>query len=229
MPSRLRSVQKERVLVIAPHMDDEAIPCGGTLLLHARAGSAVHVVFASDSSGGSADAEKRAQVRKARQAEVVAAKQILGYQTEEVIGLPDGQLVRHERALRERLTAAIAAFAPTQILCPFPADAHSDHQATALATGAAAHAAKFTGEVWAYEVWTTLWPNACVDISSVATDKERAIACYASQMQDRDYVSAILGLNRYRGLRHQVPLAEAYYACPLVEFLGLTAELDRLP
>ncbi len=228
MPSRLRTVQKERVLVIAPHMDDEAIPCGGTLLLHARVGSTVHVVFTSDSSGGSQNADARERVRTARLNEVAAAQKVLGYASQEVLGFPDGQLVQHERAMRERLTAAVGTFGPTQILCPFPADSHADHQATALATGQAATAASFRGEVWAYEVWTPLWPNVCIDITSVAAEKERAIACYASQLEDRDYVSAIMGLNKYRGLRHQVPFAEAYYACPPSEFCNLTASLDRL-
>ena len=42
MPSELRTVAKARVLVVAPHIDDEAIPCGGTLALHARVGSTVY-------------------------------------------------------------------------------------------------------------------------------------------------------------------------------------------
>jgi LmbE family N-acetylglucosaminyl deacetylase len=229
LPSRLRTVAKERVLVIAPHMDDEAIPCGGTLVLHTRAGSTVHVLFTTDSSGLSSDPAARAHLRATRQREVKAAQAVLGYQSAESLDFPDGALVKHEPALRERLRAAIAQFAPTQILCPFPADSHGDHQATAVATAHAAAAANFGGEIWSYEVWTPLWPNACIDITSVAAEKERAIACYASQLDDRDYLSAVLGLNRYRGLRHQVPLAEAYYVCPTSEFRTLTAALDRLP
>lgn len=229
LPSRLRSVQKERLLVVAPHLDDEAIPCGGTLLLHARAGSTVHVVFTTDSGGPSADPSARQTLRAARAEEAAAAKRVLGYASEEFFDFADGTLVRHEQALRDRLAHTIRSFAPTQIFCPFPADSHADHQATAIATGDAAVATGFRREIWAYEVWTTMWPNVAIDISEVAHEKERAIACYASQMEDRDYVGAIMGLNRFRGLPHRVSHAEAYYACPPPEFRKLTAKLDRLP
>src|SRR5687767_8694767 len=38
----------QRVIVIAPHPDDEAIACSGTILLHARSGDDVVVVIATD-------------------------------------------------------------------------------------------------------------------------------------------------------------------------------------
>jgi LmbE family N-acetylglucosaminyl deacetylase len=228
MPARLQKVQPGRVLVVAPHMDDEAIPCGGTLLLHAQAGSTVHVVFTTDSGGPSSDPTTRERLRRTRQAEAEAARRVLGYGSAESLDFPDGRLVQHEAAVAERLAAAMRAFGPSAVLCPFPADAHADHQATARAAGEAAAAAGFRGEVWAYEVWTALWPNVCIDITAVAAAKERAIACYASQTEDRDYGAAALGLNRFRGLRHQVSFAEAYYVCPPSEYRALTAQLDRL-
>ncbi|MEZ5964307.1 MAG: PIG-L family deacetylase [Planctomycetota bacterium] len=229
LPARLRALQKERVLVIAPHLDDEAIPCGGTLLLHAGLGSDAHVVFTTDSAGVSDEPTARQALRDLRRREAAAAKRILGYGSDEMYDFPDGRLVRHEDALRQRLVGSVRTFAPTQILCPFPADSHADHQATALATAHAVAAVGFSGEIWAYEVWTTLWPNVGVDISSVAADKQRAIACYASQLDDRDYVAAVMGLNRYRGLQHRVEFAEAYYVCSAREFGALAANLDRIP
>ena len=42
----------ERIVVLAPHMDDEVIGCGGTLARHIACGSHVTVVFLTDGRGG---------------------------------------------------------------------------------------------------------------------------------------------------------------------------------
>ena len=59
----------------------------------------------------------------------------------------------------------------------------------------------YTGEVWCYEIWSCLWPNIGVDISSAADIKREAINCYASQVAYVDYAEGALGLNRYRGMK----------------------------
>src|SRR5260221_14479107 len=51
-PAELIVPTAKRVLVVAPHMDDEGIPCGGTLILLAEQGAEIHVPFATDSSAG---------------------------------------------------------------------------------------------------------------------------------------------------------------------------------
>src|SRR5690349_15928527 len=45
MPVRLRTVERQRVLVVAPHPDDEVIAVGGTLALHQRASSEVLTLY----------------------------------------------------------------------------------------------------------------------------------------------------------------------------------------
>jgi LmbE family N-acetylglucosaminyl deacetylase len=57
----------------------------------------------------------------------------------------------------------------------------------------------YAGEVCCYEVWTSLWPNVGVDISSAIDTKREAVDCYASQVAHLHYVEGTLGLNRFRG------------------------------
>ena len=45
MPVKLRAIEKQRVLVVAPHPDDEVIAIGGNLALHQRLGSEVLTLF----------------------------------------------------------------------------------------------------------------------------------------------------------------------------------------
>jgi LmbE family N-acetylglucosaminyl deacetylase len=117
---------------------------------------------------------------------------------------------------------------PDLILCPFPADAHSDHMSCAAAVGRAASAGAPDATILAYEVWTPLWPNVAVDISTVAERKEETIRLYVSQIEDRDHAAAVLGLNRFRGLPHSVAFAEAFYRATPHAFVRLTAMLDEL-
>ena len=42
----------QRVLVIAPHPDDDVIGCGGTIRLHRRLGHSVFILYLSDGERG---------------------------------------------------------------------------------------------------------------------------------------------------------------------------------
>lgn len=228
MPVTLVEPVAGRILVIAPHMDDEAIACGGLLLLHKALGSEVRVVFVSDSSSAVRDPVIAERLREIRRAEMRQAREVLAFASFAECGFPDGSLVKHEAAIATRLAEELKTFAPTEVLCPFPVDGHADHQACALAFGAATRLAGWQGEVLGYEVWAPLWANMAVDIGTVAESKSASIHLYASQMADRDYAAAVLGLNRYRGLQHRVAFAEAFHRCTPAQFRDLVACLDRL-
>jgi LmbE family N-acetylglucosaminyl deacetylase len=226
LPVQLETLRRQRVMVVAPHMDDEVIGCGGTLLLHRSLQSEVRVVFVSDSSGAVDDPAVARNLRDIRRGEMMQVSDVLAFGSVVELGFADGSLMNHEEAIAARLADELHAFRPTQVLCPFPADGHADHQATAVALARASRVAGWQGEVLAYEVWSTLWPNMAVDIGAVADEKAHLIRMYASEMGDRDYAAAVLGLNRYRGMQHRVELAEAFHRCDAAQFRELTACLE---
>ncbi len=205
-------------------MDDEVIPCGGTLILLGEGGAETHVTYVSDSSGPAGD-PAAAEVRRG---EAQRVREFLRFATSTELGHPDGRLFKHEAAIAADLADQLSRLKPDLLLCPFPADSHSDHMSCAACVADAARAAGWDGAIWAYEVWTPLWPNISVDISTVAERKERAIRLYGSQLDDRDYAAAALGLNRFRGLTHSVDFAEAFFECRPAEFGGLAKLLDRV-
>jgi N-acetylglucosamine malate deacetylase 1 len=203
MPVKLRAVEKQRVLVIAPHPDDEVIALGGTLALHRVAGSDVLTLYVTldlPAADGSI----------VRKGEAERAARLLGFD-HRFLGFPDGSVSLHETAVAGAIADAIRSFRPDVIYCPFPGDHHRDHMSAAACTSLAVERSNYQGEVCCYEVWSNLWPNFGSDISSVVETKREAIACYASQVAYVAYADGALGLNRFRGMKLGVPYAEAFF------------------
>jgi len=217
MPVKLRAVQRQRVLVVAPHPDDEAIAIGGSLALHQRVGSDVLTLFVTLD----APAADGSIVRKG---EAEHAARLLGFDFR-FLNFPDGSVSLHEPAVARSIADAIRSFRPEVIFCPFPADHHRDHQSASACTGVAVTQSGYEGEVCCYEVWSSLWPNIGVDISSVADIKRQAIGCYASQVAYVPYVEGALALNRFRGVKLGVDYAEALFACRPPTFIELCRTL----
>ena len=92
-----------RMLVFAPHPDDEVLGCGGAILSHVAAGESVRVIIATDGAFGAADATAYAETR---QMESRAAAAVLGYGEPEFWGLPDRGLHADEALAQGRFDVA---------------------------------------------------------------------------------------------------------------------------
>jgi LmbE family N-acetylglucosaminyl deacetylase len=192
------------VLVIAPHPDDEAIGCGGTVCLHADRGDRVTAVFLTSGELGLKQLPPE-QACRVRDAEAEAAAQVLGLAGVSFLRLPDwgvgDEIERAAAALRPVLERAEAEL----VYVPHADDAHPDHVAAlpvlrAALAGASRGAGPVMPSVLAYEVWTPMGEFDHVeDITAVMRRKLKAVRCHASQMTEFRYDQAIRGLNRYRG------------------------------
>lgn len=205
-PARWRAVPPGRVLVFAPHPDDEVAGPGGCIALHRRQGDAVRVVVASTGSAG--DPERRfdaATYAARRERESRAGLVELGVEDAIYWGLPDNcELSESDREWgRQLAAAAVAAFAPTLVYVPWECEGHPDHHNLHTIVCAALQRTGFAGQVLGYEVWNAMVPDAVVDITEVAECKRRAIRAHASQTAYVDFEHAILGLNAYRSMVHQ--------------------------
>jgi LmbE family N-acetylglucosaminyl deacetylase len=216
MPARLCSIERQRVLVIAPHADDESIAIGGSLALHRRAGSTIDIAFVTSDS-------PRKDGRVVRRDEADRASKVLGFEYR-FLEVPDGRVSRNEELTAEKLSSLFRSIQPDVVYSPFPGDHHRDHQAVAASADMAVQRSGFSGEVWCYETWSNLWPNCAVDISGVVDEKRAAIECYASQL-GWPYVEAVLGLNRYRGFQLGVEYAEGLFVCGPSTFRALCRSL----
>jgi N-acetylglucosamine malate deacetylase 1 len=209
----------DRVLVIAPHPDDEAIGCGGAICLHRRRGDSVGVVFLTSGERG-IDGVSPDDVQAIREAEAAEALEVLGVGRRDFLRLPDLGVAEKFALAAVRLRPILEAHAPSVIYLPHPDDGHVDHQA-ALPLVRAALADRpcqaVLPELRLYEIWSPMtafdWPE---DISAVFRQKLRAIRRYRSQLRRFRYDRAVQGLNRYRGcLAAGCNYAEVFrYAAP---------------
>jgi LmbE family N-acetylglucosaminyl deacetylase/GT2 family glycosyltransferase len=211
-PSDLRG---ERLLVLAPHPDDEVIACGGLAALHSREGRRVRAVIATDGSEAG-----EATLREEESARGLA---VLGNIVPEFLHFRDRHLSDDSANLKNRLREILSDFKPDLIAVPSPVEIHPDHMALARAfceliqEDDSLFASLAVARVAFYEVSAPIRPNALVDITAVAELKYEAIRAHRSQLGLRDYVSYARGLNAYRAmtLPPEVRFAEGYWVTPL--------------
>ena len=204
-PDWCTDVPHGRVLVFAPHPDDEIAGPGGCLALHARAGDPVRVVVASTGGAGDPDGlYDKATYPALRQAESRAGLRELGVDDVVYWGQPDNcVLSASDFELGTQLAdAAIRAFAPTLIYLPWECEGHPDHHALHVIVVAAMARVGYRGEARGYEVWNAMVPDLVVDITAVAERKRAAIRAHGSQVRYTDFEHSILGLNAYRSMVH---------------------------
>jgi len=196
-----------RVLLFAPHPDDEGFGCGGTLCLLAAAGATISVVIVSDGALGG----DGAGLIEKRETESRAAAQLLGYSPPVFWRLPD-RGVRYGEVLVTRMLAAIEAVQADLVFAPAATEIHPDHQAIAMAAAEALRRLGGDLRLALYEVSAPLSPNTLVDISAVEARKLEAMQCYRSQLTEQPYDNRIASLNRYRAypLGPQATAAEAF-------------------
>lgn len=211
-PARLDVGRYRRYLVLAPHADDEAFGCGGTMALAIEAGAEVRVLIVTDGRASHPDVSAQAVVQT-RQQEARAAAAVLGGYAVDFLALPDRGL-RYGVALVDRLQQAIADFQPDVVLCTPPSEPHPDHQALGLALMAAVERAVPRPDIAWYESGhLLLHPTHVCDITAVRDRKAQAMRCFASQADLADYVGCVQAKDRFRAitLGQSCTAAEAFH------------------
>lgn len=221
-----QSLPARRLLVLAPHPDDEVLGCGGLMAAMLAAGAAVQVVIVSDGGLGGDAALRESESRAATR--VLAGQ---GAEPELLFWrLPDRQLVMWPD-LALRVQAQIARFEPDCVLMPSMFEVHPDHRALFRAGIQAMATAGLQAQLLLYEVGQALLPDLLIDITPQVECKRQALQCFGSQLPQQAYDEQIMGLNRYRAytLGPRVTHAEAFMQVPVADRRsGLTAVLRTI-
>lgn len=142
-------VSGSRLMLIAPHPDDEALACSIILQRAVQAGTAIRVIYATDGDDNPwpqrvlerkwrLNAADRNRWGNLRRSEALAALRVLGVHPRDAqfLALPDQgltNLLKSDcRSMLARLSRVIHAWSPTHLLVPSIADTHPDHNALAV-------------------------------------------------------------------------------------------------
>jgi len=196
-----------RLLMFAPHPDDESLACGILLQNAVQAGASISVVYVTDGENNPwpqrclsrrwrlnpADRHKWAKLRRQ---EALAALRVLGAASADVrfLGWPDqglaGLLLSDRASSLARLRHLIVEWSPTDVVAPDVADRHRDHRALGVMLGLL-----FSGsgsdlhqiQRWSYIVHGRAPgflrnARAVPQMRRQAETKRRAISCHQSQL-----------------------------------------------
>jgi LmbE family N-acetylglucosaminyl deacetylase len=188
-----------KVLVLAPHPDDESIGCGGAVCLHAQAGDSVAAVFLTSGEKGLPNLA-RDEAWRIREAEAHEAAEILGIAKLHFLRGADGALAGEVAEIAATLRPILQSEKPNLVYLPHIGEWHPDHKAATPILQRALQGLQMSVQIRAYEIWTPLSEFQHLEnIDAVMPRKLEAIRAHRSQLEQLAYSDAIEGLNRYRG------------------------------
>jgi N-acetylglucosamine malate deacetylase 1 len=212
-----------KVLIIAPHMDDEVLGCGGSIAKHKKSGDQTIVVFIAHRAYNHRFDERLNNIEKSH---ALKAKKVLGYDDAIFLDLPDERLDSALQNIIVPLEKHIAEIKPDTVYIPFKGDNNQDHRAVFDAARVVLRpvANPFIDRVYMYEVSssteqspplaeTVFMPNFYVDIKKFIDRKLRAFRCYTTENRDYPHPrseEALKVISKKRGIETGFEYAEAF-------------------
>jgi LmbE family N-acetylglucosaminyl deacetylase len=196
-------IEARRVLVLAPHPDDETLGCGGSLALYAQQGVPVQVLVLTRGEGVSSEGVE--DIAGQRRGEAETAAQRLGLEPYTFLDFSDGAVEENRNELLGRLGRALEEGKADLVYAPCPLDPHPDHRATAgLALELLARQGGF--RLAFYETYHPLRCTRLVNVEAVIEQKKNAIRAYGTSLLDAAEViaEACEGLGRYRQFENRI-------------------------
>lgn len=208
-----------KILVFAPHNDDEVLGVGGTIAKHADKG---HEVYVCEVTSG-IDKDRLERIRS----EALAAHKVLGVADTIFLDLPVVGLADiPTKDLNQAIQDTVNRVKPDIAYIPHKGDMHLDHKMVAESAMVALRPVNSPQlkAIYAYETLSeTEWnipsadnifvPNVWTDITATIDKKIEAMKCYESQLYDFPHprsLEAIEALSKLRGSTICVNNAESF-------------------
>jgi len=215
--------QNLRILVVAPHPDDEVLGVGGTLSRRKAEGASLGWLIMTNIS------EEAGWTREAvlqRKNEIVQITKLFGFDSVFELGYTATQLDQVPMSeLVSAISDVLTKYAPNEVYIPHSSDIHSDHRVTfqAVASSVKWFRSPFIKRVLSYETLSetdfclesnrAFHPNIFVNIEGYLENKLRAMNIYSTEISDFPFPrsnEAIAALSALRGASSGFKEAEAF-------------------
>lgn len=198
----LSVLKEDRILILAPHPDDECIGVGGLLAKYA---SRCDVIVMTDGRYGGVHTPPEEEW-KVRKKQYENEMKYLGVSSYRWIGFEDGTLF-HNKSCMEDIDFSLY----TKIFLPWGEDNHMDHTATYIYAVEKIKEQQLTGtEVFQYEVHVPFHDvTEYLDITSHIDEKIKLIRFHEEQVSAFDYDMIARSLAKYRACQRNQP--DRYY------------------
>lgn len=211
-------MKDRRILVFAPHNDDEVLGVGGTIAKMSKLNE-VFVCEVTSSKSPESLQRLRSEAKKAHT--------LLGVKEAFFLDLPVvGIRESTQREVNKKFSDVVLAVKPHIVFIPHEGDMHTDHIETSNAAMVALRPlinpqleAILSYETLSETGWNTpnvkntFTPNMWVDITQSIETKKNAMLCYQSQLREYPHprsIRAIYALAEYRGSTVGVEYAESF-------------------
>ena len=216
----------KKILIIAPHPDDEVLGCGGAIKKYTKNGDEVYLCIVTKAY----TPDWSLKYINNKEKEIISANKALGIKKTFFLDLPTVKLdTIPQKELNDLISGCIEKVKPEILYVPFIGDMNKDHRLVFEASLVASRPKPKSPikKILCYEVLSeTEWgsvrasgirdifcPNVYVDVSDTLEDKLRAMERYGSELKEYPHPRSLEGIRflaQKRGSESGLNAAEAF-------------------
>ena len=200
----LKISEDDKILIVAPHADDESIGCGGLITKYHNQ---IEVLLITDGTKGAYLGETDIEIADKRKKEFATALEIPKILKSYYLNIPDREVSNNFK-----LISKFDIRKYTKIFVPSEFEKHIDHKCLYSMFRKMICRTKLKIKLYQYEVWSPLSnPNYFIDITNYINTKVNMVDVYKSQLVRYNYIGMAKSLSAYRGTFINKEYAEVFF------------------
>ena len=189
--SKVKINPNRKILVLAPHQDDELIGCGGTLQLYKKQNAEITLCFLTDG-------EELSNPKDSIKIRHEEAQNVANSLSASIVSIGINNLSMHIEDSYLLKLISLLNQEWDEIFTVWPLDQPPKHRLCSYFVGSALAKSTYAKNITFYAVHTDLFPNFYCDITNVIDVKQDLLKMYPSQMKAQRYDHLSLGLDAWR-------------------------------